>query len=160
MRLLSFIPIQVRRKRALIKDLVRKMRPLRRAEACLALFYPIMECTILVLISDRGIRRRDPSGAKVIKSFKQLTGILTIAALQPMMSHAMTTSKCDLIQIAASDVAKRYPFVNAAARHPIVVEKDTVWDVVFSLPPETLGFVPIISIDKRTCKIVSARMEQ
>ena len=92
--------------------------------------------------------------------FELLVMIAVVAALQLTVDQTMSQPKCDLLRVAQEYIAKRYPFIDLAERHPVTSESDNVWEVRYELPQGTLGFVPVISIDKRTCAVVRAQVEQ
>jgi NTF2 fold immunity protein of polymorphic toxin system component len=77
-----------------------------------------------------------------------------------MMSQAMSQDECNFFRIAEDYIASRYPFIDLAVRHPITSEAAGVWEVRYELPPHMLGFVPVIGIDRRSCRIVRAEVEQ
>jgi hypothetical protein len=91
---------------------------------------------------------------------KGTLGIAFLAALQPMVNQAMCQPNCDIIKIAEDYIGTRYPFIDLAERHPVTSVADTVWQVAFELPKGALGFVPIVNIDRKTCMVVSAQVEQ
>ncbi len=86
--------------------------------------------------------------------------IATIAALQLMVNQTMSQPECNMFRVAEDYIAKRYPFIDLAERHPVTSESANVWEVRYELPQGTLGFVPVISIEKRTCAVVRAQVEQ
>lgn len=96
----------------------------------------------------------------VTRIFERRAGIVTVAALQLMVNQAMSQPRCNMFRVAEDYIAKRYPFIDLAKRHPVTSESTKVWEVRYELPQGTLGFVPIISIDKRTCTVVRVQVEQ
>jgi hypothetical protein len=123
------------------------------------LFSHIRECIILALLL-KHVEGRKLEGIFVARTFKRRAGIATVAALQLMANQTMSQPKCNMFQVAEDYIAKRYPFIDLAERHPVTSESDNVWEVGYELPRGTLGFVPIISVDKRTCAVVRAQVEQ
>ena len=68
----------------------------------------------------------------------------------------MAQSPCDFFGIAQQFIAERYPTFDLKELRPTVSETDSLWELTYELPKGTLGGVPIITIDKRTCAIVRA----
>ena len=84
---------------------------------------------------------------------------LTAAAavtLQLMANEAMAQPVCDPLKTALEYIAKRYPNFDSAGLKPVISEQDNLWELTYQLPEDTLGGVPIITIDKRTCTVVHA----
>ena len=77
-----------------------------------------------------------------------------------MVSQAMSQPGCEMRKVAEDYIAKRYPFIDLAERRPVTSEQDHVWEVRYELPQGMLGFVPIITVDKRSCFVVRAQVEQ
>lgn len=87
-----------------------------------------------------------------------ITALVTIFPL--MVSPTMSQPKCDFLKIAQGLIAKEYPFIDLAHRHPVTSESNTFWEVRYELPPDSLGFVPVVAIDKWTCVVVHSHVEQ
>ena len=86
--------------------------------------------------------------------------VVALATIFPLMvSSTMSRPKCDLLKIAHDVMAREFALTDLSYRHPVVSESDNVWTVRFELPPDSLGFVPVIDIDKRTCAVVHFDME-
>jgi NTF2 fold immunity protein of polymorphic toxin system component len=77
-----------------------------------------------------------------------------------MVSQTMSQDRCNFFRIAEDYIASRYPFIDLAERHPLTSEVGDVWEVRYELPRGLLGFVPIIGIDRQSCKVVRAQVEQ
>ena len=92
--------------------------------------------------------------------FKISMGIAVVAVLQLMMDHAMPQPNCDVVRIAEDYIRTRYPFIDPAERQPVTSVAGAVWQVAFELPKGAFGFVPIVSIDRKTCAVVGAQVEQ
>jgi hypothetical protein len=89
--------------------------------------------------------------------------IIALVTIFPLMvSPAMSQSKCDFPKIAQDFIAKEFPYIDlhAAYRHPVTSESNTFWEVRYELPPDWLGFVPVVAIDKWTCVVVHSHVEQ
>ena len=82
--------------------------------------------------------------------------LLALTASAFMVKQAMSDSKCDVVRIARNFIAERYPSFDASGLKPIVVERGNEWELTFELSNDMLGGVPIVTIDKRTCKVVRA----
>ena len=68
----------------------------------------------------------------------------------------MPKSQCDLLGIAQQFIAQRYPSFDPTGLRLSISETDSIWELTYELPRGTLGGVPIITIDKHSCKIVHA----
>ena len=86
--------------------------------------------------------------------------IIAIAMLQLMVSPTMSQPKCDFLKIARDYIAKEFPVIDFSQRHPVTSESDSFLEVRYDLPPDRLGLVPVIVIDKWTCEIVHAHVWQ
>jgi hypothetical protein len=89
-----------------------------------------------------------------------MTAMTAIAALQLTASQAMAQPNCDLVKIAEDYVRTRSAVDMTTDRRVRTWLEGTVWKVRFDLPEDTLGFVPEIGIDQRTCQVVSAKLWQ
>jgi hypothetical protein len=76
------------------------------------------------------------------------------------VGQSMAQRKCDFMQVAVDYIAKEYPSFDGSKLKPVVFERGDLWELSYELPPGTLGGTPIITIDKRTCKVVKAIHEQ
>ena len=83
-----------------------------------------------------------------------------ITSLQLMADQTMPKPGCNIFKVAEDYIAQRFPFIDLRDRHPTASESHDVWKVRYDLPEGTLGFVPIVSINKATCKVVHAEVEQ
>jgi hypothetical protein len=82
--------------------------------------------------------------------------LMVIAALQSMVDQAMSQPNCDFVKIAEDYVRQRWPFIDVTDRRRLSSVEGAVWKIRFTLPDDTLGFVPEVGIDQRTCQVVSA----
>lgn len=90
--------------------------------------------------------------------FKALT---VLAILQSMASQAMSQPNCDVVKIAEDYVRQRWPFIDITTERRAVSEViGAYWQVTFKLPDDTLGYVPEVTIDRRTCQVVGAQVWQ
>jgi hypothetical protein len=94
------------------------------------------------------------------KSAPMFKALMVGAVLQLTTDQAMSQPNCDLIKIAEEYARTRWPIDMTTDRHVIAWLEGAVWKVRFDLPKDTLGFVPEIGIDQRTCKVVSAMFWQ
>ena len=85
---------------------------------------------------------------------------MMIAVLQLMVEQAMSQPNCDLVKIAEDYARTRWPVDLTTGRRVVRSLEGTVWKVRFTFPDDTLGFVPEIGIDQRTCQVVSAILWQ
>lgn len=81
---------------------------------------------------------------------------LAIAALTTMVDQTMSKPKCDMIAIAEQAIVKLFPTYDLKEFKQVISESGNFWELTYELPRTMLGGVPIITIDKRTCKVVRA----
>jgi hypothetical protein len=80
-----------------------------------------------------------------------------------MGNPAMPQPNCDVVTIARAYVESNFPFINVGSNRRVVTSPvGDYWQVTFTFdPPATyLGFVPEITVDPRTCQVVSAKVWQ
>jgi hypothetical protein len=94
------------------------------------------------------------------KAFGSALPVAITTAVQLMASQTMAQPKCDTLKIALEYIATRYPHFDSAGLKQIISEQDNLWELTYELPADTLGGVPIITIDTRTCTIVRATHTQ
>lgn len=120
-----------------------------------------MECTILAPPSGHGDRVEADIGEVCLGRTVELTlGIATFWMGQMTLNQAMSQANCDVLKIAHEYIASRYPSFDAAGLTPVISEQGNLWRLTYELPRGTLGGVPIITIDKRTCRVVQAEHTQ
>jgi hypothetical protein len=87
--------------------------------------------------------------------------VLMIAALQLTGNQAMSQLNCDVVKIAKDYVETHFPFIDTAPdRRVVTLPIGAYWQVTFKLPERYLGFVPEITVDPNTCRVVSAKVWQ
>jgi len=86
--------------------------------------------------------------------------LMLVAVLQLMVDQAMSQPNCDLVKIAEDYARTRWPVDLTTDRRVVIQLDGTIWQVRFTIPDDTLGFVPEIGIDQRTCRVVSAKLWQ
>jgi len=72
----------------------------------------------------------------------------------------MAETNCDFIKIAEQYAKARWPVDLTIDRRAVSRVDGAVMKVTFELPANVLGYVPEISIDQRTCQVVSAKIWQ
>jgi len=75
----------------------------------------------------------------------------------------MSQPDCDVVKIARAYVESNFPFINLGSNRRVVNSPvGDSWKVTFTFdPPATyLGFVPEITVDPKTCQVVSAKVWQ
>ena len=82
--------------------------------------------------------------------------MIVAAAVQLTGNEAMPQPNCDVVKIAEDYVRQRWPFIDVTDRRRLTSVEGAIWKVRFTLPDDTLGFVPEVGIDQRPCQIVSA----
>ncbi len=86
--------------------------------------------------------------------------IVALVTIFPLMvGPAMSQPNCDFFKIVQDVLAKKFELTDLSYMHPVVSETDTIWTVRYELPPDSLGFIPVVGIDKRTCAVVHSDME-
>jgi hypothetical protein len=89
-----------------------------------------------------------------------LVGVAIVATLQLMENETMAQPQCDVVKLAEQHIAKFLPSFDPAGKRLVVRESGNLCEVTYELPPWMLGGAPIVTIDKRTCKVVDTRLEQ
>lgn len=89
-----------------------------------------------------------------------LKALMTLAVFQLMAEQAMSQPNCDLVKVAEDYARARWPVDLTTGRRVVKSLDGTVWKVRFTLPNDTLGYVPEIGIDEKTCQVVSAILWQ
>lgn len=89
-----------------------------------------------------------------------LAYLTAVAATQLLMGQVMSYANCDLVKVAEGYIAERFPTLNLCGTKMVISEKGHLWELTYELPPDTLGGVPTIIIDKRACTIVRAHFTQ
>lgn len=87
------------------------------------------------------------------------TAIVTIT-IHLLVGQAMAQSNCDFIKVAEDYAKARWPVDLTSDRRVVSWLEGAVTKVAFELPANSLGYVPEIGIDKRTCRVVSAKLWQ
>jgi hypothetical protein len=77
-----------------------------------------------------------------------------------MVDQAMSQPKCDPIRAAQEYISKQYPLFDPAGKKLVLSEAEDWWQVTYELPSGMLGGAPIITIDKRNCRIIRAEHTQ
>jgi hypothetical protein len=75
----------------------------------------------------------------------------------------MSQPNCDVVGIARTYVERHFPFIDIASDRRVVTSTvDAYWQVTFDfkLADRYLGFVPEITVDPRTCRVVGAKVWQ
>ena len=90
----------------------------------------------------------------------RLLSITGVTAAQLIVGQSMSHANCELLRIAEQTIAKRYPTFDPTGKKLVISEKGHLWEMTYTLPPDTLGGAPIITIDKRTCTVVRVQLTQ
>ena len=96
----------------------------------------------------------------MIKQLGLLVGVAAAVASQMMMDQVMSQPKCDLPRIAHEQIAKIFPDFDPTGKKLVISESGNLWELTYELPPEMLGDVPIVTIDKRTCQVIRVQHSQ
>ena len=110
-----------------------------------------------------GVRQeqREDSGVRNVKiSEVAKLGIAGFAALGLTAKETEAKPKCDLLKVAQERIAQQYPRSDTTGFKQVIRESGNLWELTYELPRGMLGGAPIITIDKRTCKVVRAVHEQ
>ena len=81
---------------------------------------------------------------------------LTLAAIFETVSLAMSQPSCDVLQVAQEYIAKRFPSFDVTRFKPVISEQGSFTEVTYELPKGTLGGVPIMVVDRKTCRVIKA----
>lgn len=71
-----------------------------------------------------------------------------------LMTLSQTRAECDLIGTAEAEIVKKFPKFDLREFSRVVSDNDRFWTLTYGLPPNMLGGVPIVTIDKKSCKVV------
>jgi hypothetical protein len=92
---------------------------------------------------------------------QNILGVLaTVAAVQILVNQAMSHSNCDVLELAKEYIRQKYPSFDSSGLKLVVSERENFSEVTFELPKGMLGGVPIVTIDKRSCKVIHAEHTQ
>ena len=86
--------------------------------------------------------------------------LMMIAVFQLMSEQAMPQPDCDLVKVAEDYARARWPVDLTSDRRVVSWVEGNIHTLRFDLPEDTLGFVPEIGIDPKTCRVVSAILWQ
>jgi hypothetical protein len=86
--------------------------------------------------------------------------IVALAATTFMGSQSTAQPKCDPASAAENFVAKQYPSFGPVGKKVVVTEQRDRWIFSYELPTHMLGGVPVVIVDKKTCKVVDAHHTQ
>jgi hypothetical protein len=86
--------------------------------------------------------------------------IAIIVSLELIGRQAMPQPGCDFMKMAQAHIAKQFPFFDPAGLKPFISDSGNLWELTYELPRGTLGGTPIITIDKRTCRVIRAEHSQ
>lgn len=75
------------------------------------------------------------------------------------MSQAMS-QPCDVLKVAQEYIAKHFPSFDVTKFKSIISEQGSMAEVTYELPRGMLGGVPIILVDKKTCRVIKASHSQ
>ena len=89
-----------------------------------------------------------------LKMKKISIGLALIALLELTASQTMAQPRCDMLKLAQEYIDRQYPAFDASGLRPIISETGNLWELTYELPRGTLGGVPTITIDKRSCTVV------
>lgn len=106
-----------------------------------------------------GRRRASPTNPTMKANLPILASV--VATFQLTGNQAMSQPNCDFVRIAEDYVKAHFPFIDTAPdRRVVSIPVGAYWQVTFNLPDRYLGFVPEITVDPRTCQVVSAKVWQ
>ena len=111
----------------------------------------------IVALSDR----RPASLRNALTRAKLPVLMIAAATFQLTGTQAMSQPNCDVVKIAENYVKTHFPFIDTEPdRRVVTLPIGAYWQVTFKLPFGYLGFVPEITVDPRTCQVVSAKVWQ
>jgi hypothetical protein len=105
-------------------------------------------------------RSASPTKSSMRKKYAIWATVVT--TLQLMGNPAMPQPTCDVVGIARAYVETHFPFIIASKRRVVSSPVGDYWQVTFDFdePGRYLGFVPEITVDPKTCQVVSAKVWQ
>jgi hypothetical protein len=77
-----------------------------------------------------------------------------------MADHKMLNPKCNMLKIAEEAIVKHFPSFYPTSLKKIISDKGNSWELTYELPADALGGVPIVTIDKKTCKVIRVEHTQ
>jgi hypothetical protein len=85
---------------------------------------------------------------------------IAMLAIHLLTGQAMAQSNCNFIKIAEDYTKARWPVDLTIDRRAVTSVDGSLVKVTFELPLDALGYVPEVSIDTQTCRVVSAKLWQ
>jgi hypothetical protein len=95
-----------------------------------------------------------------VKVKTQLVIATAVATMQFALETAMSRPKCDAYRVAQDYIAKHFPRTDLTRMKPVISETESIWELRYELPRDTLGGGPVIKIDKRSCEVIYGMHEQ
>ena len=87
----------------------------------------------------------------------ELTTLTALVAAHILFAgEAMSKTECDPLNVAEAYIAKQFPAFDSSGLKRIISQKGGLWQLTYELPAGMLGGAPIVTVDMRTCKVVSA----
>jgi NTF2 fold immunity protein len=101
-------------------------------------------------------RQQEKGSVSKERSFQ----VAALTAVQLMAGQTMSQTNCDFLTIAEQYIAERFSSFDSTGKKPVIAETESLWELTYELPRYMLGGAPIITIDKRTCKVIRAERTQ
>ncbi|MBI3705573.1 MAG: hypothetical protein HY244_17395 [Rhizobiales bacterium] len=86
------------------------------------------------------------------KATSMLAAMVLVAMTEPSMAHP----RCNMLKIAEKQIGRLFPRFDLKELKRVVAENGNLWELTYEMPGTSLGGIPIVTIDKRTCKVVRA----
>jgi hypothetical protein len=83
-----------------------------------------------------------------------------LMSVELFAGQAMSQVECDFLRIAKDHIGRKFPSFDPTGLTPVISESENLWELSYELPKGTLGGVPVITIDKRSCMVVRAHHSQ
>ncbi len=61
---------------------------------------------------------------------------------------------CNMLEVAERSIVKMYPAFDLKEFRQAITQNGNLCELTYEMPNSMLGSVPIVTIDKRTCKVV------
>lgn len=86
--------------------------------------------------------------------------VVAVLALALTATQAMPQAECNVLKIAESYIAEQFPGSVSSDMKPVISKQGDSWVVTYELPIYMLGGSPVITVDKRACKVIDAYRTQ
>jgi len=90
-----------------------------------------------------------------------LAAFAAFLALAPQLACAQSEpARCNVFTAATAYVAMHYPSFDPTGLQPVVTDVGTLMEFTYRLRPGLAGIIPVLSVERRTCKVVNASLRR